>query len=241
MDRRERFYRRACNSEDLLCYEVRYKETDLFCCTKVDLKELIKERILYYRNQIEEYIRTNPEFECSLSPVEYDVLAPPIVKRMMQCSERIGVGPMATVAGAIAEHIGMDIGGLSDELIIENGGDIYLKTKKERIVLLYANDSPLSQKIALRIKPEDHPYGICTSSGTFGHSLSFGKADAVCVLAKSATFSDGLATYLGNLVKNKDSIPYAIEEARRFDEVIGVVIILGKYMGVWGDVELVKV
>lgn len=237
----ERFYRRISGANDLFCYEVKYKETDLFCCTKHDLTDFIKERILFYRNQIEEYIRVNPLFRDSLKPLRYDILAPLIVRRMLECSERIGVGPMATVAGAIAEHIGEDIREFSDEFIIENGGDIYLMTKRERIVLIYAKNSPLSQRIALKIKPENHPYGICTSSGTFGHSLSFGRADAVCVVTRSATLSDGLATYLGNLVKTKDFISDAIEVAQKFEDVLGVVIIVGKYMGVWGNIELVKV
>ncbi|MCX7857268.1 MAG: UPF0280 family protein [Deltaproteobacteria bacterium] len=237
----DRFYRRISSPPDLVCYEVKYKETDLYCCTKSDLAELIKDRILFYRNQIEQYIKTNPLFKETLTPLKYDVFAPLIVRHMMECSQRIGVGPMATVAGAIAEHVGEDIKDLSDEFIIENGGDIYLRTKKDRIVLLYAKDSPLSQRIALKIKANDQPYGICTSSGTFGHSLSFGKADAVCVITRSAAFSDGLATYLGNIVKTKDLIPHAIWVAKKFQEVIGVVIIMGKYMGVWGDIELVKI
>ncbi len=227
--------------EDLICYEVKYKETDLFCCTKEGLEDFVKERVLFYRNQIEEYIRLNPVFRESLVPLPYDNFAPPIVKQMLMCSEKIGVGPMATVAGAIAENVGEDLKDLSDEFIIENGGDIYLKTKRERYVSIYAKDSPLSLKIGLKIKPADHPYGICTSSGTFGHSLSFGKADAVCVVTRSATFSDGLATYIGNLVKSKDSIPAAIDSARKFDQLIGIVIIVGEYMGVWGKLELVRV
>ncbi|MCS7280124.1 MAG: UPF0280 family protein [Desulfobacterota bacterium] len=234
----ERFYRRISNPEDLVAYEVKYKESDLFCCTKTDLSAYIRERLIFYRNQIEKYIKHNPFFKDSLSPIAYDPLAPSIVKRMLECSQKIGVGPMASVAGAIAEYIGEDIHGLSDEFIIENGGDIYLRTKRERIVLIYAKDSPLSQRIGLKIKASDDPYGICTSSGTFGHSLSFGKADAVCIVTRSAAMSDGLATYIGNLVKTKDSIPYAIEVAKRFEEILGIVVIVGKHMGVWGDIEL---
>lgn len=237
----ERFYRGISRPEDMDCYEVKYGETDLFCCTKGDLRELIKEKTLFFRNQIEKYIQINPIFKESLMPLPPDPFAPKIVKKMLECSEKAKVGPMATVAGAIAEFIGQEIKEFSDEFIIENGGDIYLMTKKERVVAVYAKDSPLSLKIALKIKPNDSPYGICTSSGTFGHSLSFGRADAVCVVTNSATLSDGLATYLGNLVKSKEDIEYAIRYASLYDEIIGVVIIVGKHIGVWGKLELIKV
>lgn len=238
---KDRFYRNSCLPEDLTCYEVQYKETDLFCCTKGDLREIIMERILFYRNQLEEYIKLKPAFLHSLTPIDYDILAPEIVKSMLVNSLKIGVGPMATVAGAVAEFVGRDIEGLSEEFIIENGGDIYLKTKRERTVMVYAKDSPLSQKIGLKLRGGDRPLGICTSSGTFGHSLSFGKADAVCVVSGSSTFSDGLATYLGNMVKNPESIRSALDVAKSFDEVIGVLIIVGDHMGVFGDIEIVKI
>ncbi|MCX5808128.1 MAG: UPF0280 family protein, partial [Proteobacteria bacterium] len=129
----QRFYRGITKSHDLLCYEVKNKETDLLCCTKSDLKKFIEDRVFFYRHQLEEYIKCRPLFMDSLAPIEYDNFAPQIVKEMVSVSNTIGVGPMATVAGAIAEFVGRDIDPLSDEYIIENGGDIYLKTGKERV------------------------------------------------------------------------------------------------------------
>ncbi|MCX8021713.1 MAG: UPF0280 family protein [Syntrophorhabdaceae bacterium] len=237
----ERFYRRISKPKDLLSYEVRVKETDLLCCTEGDLKPLIEERVLFYRNQIEEYIKLRPDFKESLVPVCYDSLAPAIVRDMMGASSIIGVGPMATVAGAIAEYIGKDLEGHTGECIIENGGDIYLKTEKERTVLVYANDSPYSERIGIKIKGRKKPYGICTSSATVGPSLSFGKADAVCVIGDSALFVDGLASLVGNIVKDKDDIPDAIEAGRRYEGVIAILVIKGGHLGAWGDLEIVKV
>ena len=192
--REERTYRRVSRPANLLCYEIVYKETDLFCCTSVDLKSLIEERTLFYRNQLEGYIRLRPGFFGSLVPVAPDPVAPRIAGEMIEASARVGVGPMACVAGAIAEFIGRDINPLTEEYIIENGGDICLRTGRERTVVVYAGDSPYTGRIGIRVKAREQPFGICTSSATVGPSLSFGAADAVCVISSSALFSDGLAT-----------------------------------------------
>jgi uncharacterized protein len=237
----ERSYRRVTKPLDLTCYEVKIKETDLFCCTRGDVRGLIEERVLFYRNQLEEYIRHKPVFRDSLVPVEHDAFAPTMAREMIRVSTSLGIGPMATVAGAIAEFVGNDIAPLSEEYVIENGGDISLLTKRERVVLIYAKDSPFSGKLGIKIRPGDGPYGVCTSSGTVGPSLSFGRADAVCVVGKSALFADGLATRVGNVVRKKDDIPRAIEEGKVFPGVLGILIVLGDSIGAWGDLEIVKI
>jgi ApbE superfamily uncharacterized protein (UPF0280 family) len=237
----ERFYRGISRPQDLLCYEVSVKETDLFCCTGTDLRPFIEERVLFYRNQLEGYIKAKPLFKESLLPADFDPFAPRIVKEMIRASSSLGVGPMATVAGAIAEFIGNDIAALTDEYIVENGGDIFLKTARDRVVLIYAKDSPYSERVGIRLKGRETPYGICTSSATVGPSLSLGKADAVCVVGDSALFADGLATYVGNIVKKKEDIRIAIEKGKAFPKVSGILIILGEQMGAWGDLEIIKV
>jgi ApbE superfamily uncharacterized protein (UPF0280 family) len=237
----ERTYRNVSRPRDLVCYEVILKETDLFCCTSVDLKTVIEERVLFYRNQLEGYIGQRPEFVESLVPIAPDPLAPKIVKEMIEAAAAVGVGPMACVAGAVAEFVGRDIQTLSDEYIIENGGDIYLRTRHERKVVVYAKNSPYSDRIGIKVRPDDRAYGICTSSASVGPSLSLGRADAVCVVGRSSLFSDGLATRLGNLVNKEGDIPGALEDGRRFPDVTGILIILGRKLGVWGDLDLIKV
>jgi uncharacterized protein len=237
----ERLYRSISNPKDLLCYEVKLQETDLLCCTETDLSAFIAERILFYRHQLDTYIKERPEFRESLFSLHTDGFAPEIAREMIEASARVGVGPMATVAGAIAEYVGRDVGALTDEYIIENGGDIYLRTSRERVALIYAKDSPYSQKIGIKLKGREMPYGICTSSGTVGPSLSLGKADAVCIVGDSALFADGLATCVGNVVKKKSDIATAIEKGKTFPGVIGILIVLGDHLGVWGDLEIVKV
>lgn len=237
----ERFYRNITKPTDLLCYEVRFKETDLLCCTKTDLRRVIEDRVFFYRHQLEEYIQTRPVFKESLVPVEDDLFAPAIAREMISASARVGVGPMATVAGAIAEFLGRDVSSLTDEYIIENGGDISIRTLRERMILVYAKKSPFSERIAIRLKERDRPYGVCTSSATVGPSLSLGNADAVCIVADSALFADGLATCIGNSVKRKEDISMAVEIGKAFPQVIGILIIIGDNLGVWGDLEIIRV
>ena len=237
----ERTYRRVSRPQDLVCYEVVRKETDLFCCTSVDLEAFIEGRVLFYRNQLESYIRERPEFFKSLRPVPPDPLAPKIVKEMVEASAALGVGPMACVAGAVAEFIGRDIDPRSDEYIIENGGDIFLRTRRERIVLVYAEGFSLQR--------EDRPEIEGRGSGVRhmhlvrdrGSLVSFGRADAVCVIGRSSLFADGLATRLGNIVHKEEDIAAALEEGSTFPGVTAVLIILGKKLGAWGDVDLIKV
>ncbi len=236
----ERSYRRISKPEELNCYEVSCKETDLFCCTEGDLGPFIKERVFFYRNQIEQYILARPPFRESLVPLDEDRLAPVIVREMIAASAVVGVGPMATVAGAIAEFVGRDIAHLTGDFIIENGGDICLRTSVERTVQIFASSSPFSGQIGIRLKAAPHAYGVCTSSGTVGHSLSFGAADAVCVVGASSLFTDGLATYLGNIVKKKDDITAAVEKGKCFPGVTGILIILGESLGAWGDLDIVE-
>jgi len=237
----ERFYRRISKPAEFACYEIRYKETDLFCCTDGNLSPFIKERVLYYRNQLEEYIRARPSFQESLAPVDDDRFAPAIASEMIRASALVGVGPMATVAGAVAEFIGRDIMALTRDFIIENGGDIYLRASEKRTIQIHAGSSPFSGRIGLALEPSCEPRGVCTSSGTVGHSLSFGKADAVCVVGSSSLFADGLATSLGNSVKKKDDIAAAVEKGQRFPGVTGILIILGDQLGVWGDLDIVEI
>jgi ApbE superfamily uncharacterized protein (UPF0280 family) len=147
---------------------------------------------------------------------------------------------MAAVAGAVAQFVSKDLLPLSEELIVENGGDLYLVTSKERTIGIYAGSSPLSLKIGIRVGPEETPLGICTSSGTVGPSLSFGKADAICILSKSASLADAAATAVGNIVREKKDVEAGLEKAKEIAGILGAVIIVGNTVGAWGDLNLVR-
>ncbi len=236
----ERTYRDLVKTDDLIKFEVIVKETDLLVRAERDLSQETRESILKYRHQLETYIAMNPDFQQSLVPLPEDPYVPEIVKEMFRTSQRAGVGPMATVAGAMADLVSRDLLNLSQEVIVENGGDIYLASSKERIVGIYAGDSPLSLKIGILISPDDTPLGICTSSGTVGPSLSFGKANAVCILSKSSALADAAATAVGNVVKEKKDISLGLGRAREIEGVLGTLIIVEEKMGVWGKIRLTR-
>ncbi len=236
----KRTYRNLVKTDDLVQFQVMVKETDLLVRAERDLSKETRESVLTYRHQLETYIAMNPEFQKSLIPLPDDPYAPEIVREMIQASRLAHVGPMAAVAGAMAESVSKDLLKLSKEVIVENGGDIYLATSKERTIGIYAGDSPLSLKIGIVVSPEETPLGICTSSGTVGPSLSFGKADAVCILSKSSALADAAATALGNVVKEKKDIEAGLERGKEIAGVLGTLIIVEEKMGVWGNVKLIQ-
>lgn len=233
-----RTYRHWINSKDLISFNIVVKETDLYICASTNLKRKAYRLVLKYRDKLERYIGQHPSFLTSLEPFSVDENAPRIVKAMAESATRVGIGPMASVAGAIAEFVGNELLAFSPEIIVENGGDIYLKSSEKRIVGIYAGKSPLSGKIGLEINGEDTPLGICTSSGTVGHSLSYGKADAVIVLSKSATLADAAATAIGNLIKQPSDIPNGIEFAKGIEGLRGLLIIQDGNIGLWGEVKI---
>ncbi|MCK4368589.1 MAG: UPF0280 family protein [Dehalococcoidales bacterium] len=233
-----RTYRHWVKDKDLVSFNVVVKETDLYIRASTDLKRKAHRLVLKYRNLLERYIERHPSFLTSLEPVAIGDDAPRIVTEMAESARKVGIGPMASVAGAIAEFVGSQLLDSSPEIIVENGGDIYLKSLGGKLIGIYAGKSPLTGKISLEINGQDTPMGICTSSGTVGHSLSYGKADAVIVLSKSAALADAAATAIGNLIIQPDDIPSGIEFAQGIDGLNGVIIIQGDKMGLWGEVKI---
>ncbi|MDI7259037.1 MAG: UPF0280 family protein [Thermodesulfobacteriota bacterium] len=236
----KRTYRNLVKTDDLVQFEVIVRETDLLIRAERDLYRETRESVLKCRRQIETYIEMNPEFQRSLTPLKEDPYAPEIVQEMIRTSRLAHVGPMAAVAGAVAESVSKDLLLVSKEVIVENGGDIYLSTPRERVIGIYAGNSPLSLKIGIVIEPGKSPLGICTSSGTVGHSLSFGKADAVLVLSKSGALADAAATAIGNIVGEKQDIERGLGMGKEIEGVLGILIIVGEKMGVWGDIKLIR-
>ena len=234
-----RTYRARVDSGRLQAFELTVKETDLHVQARGDLRALTRETVLEQRGYLEGYIRRHPAFAATLTPWPLDEPAPNIVRDMIAAGRAAGVGPMAAVAGAVAERVGRRLLAHSDEVIVENGGDIFLRTTEPATIAVFAGDSPLSLRIGIRTGGGKDPIGVCTSSGTVGHSLSFGRADAVCVTSRSAALADAAATAVGNRVGSPRDIPAGIEFAKRIAGVLGVVIVVAEKMGVWGAGEVV--
>lgn len=235
-----RTYRHWIRDDELVSFTVVVRETDLFIRARSNLKQIALDSVIKCRAQIECYIETHPLFQTTFEPYPVEKNAPPLIKSMANAARTVGVGPMAAVAGAIAESVGRDLLLLSSEVIVENGGDIFTRIQQTRKIGIYAGKSPFTGKIALEISPADTPLGICTSSGTVGHSLSFGKADAVLVLSHDTALADAAATAIGNGIKTAADIDAALEQAKTIEGLTGTVIIKGDKIGLWGDIKLIS-
>ena len=233
-----RTYRHWVTDKELISFNVTVKETDLYIRASKNLKNKALKLVLKYRDTLERYIERHPSFLTSLEPLPDDDNAPRIVKTMLESARKAEVGPMASVAGAITEFVGTELLSFSPEIIVENGGDIFLKSLIKRTIGIYAGSSPLSGKIGLEIEADDTPLGICTSSGTVGHSLSYGKADAAVVISQSPTLADAAATAVGNIVVQPEDIQTAIEFAKSIEGLRGVLILKDDKMGLWGEVKV---
>lgn len=237
-----RKYRDLFCGKDLVFFNCMVKQTDLQVGANRLMEGEVRSAIVEYRKQIEDYVRANPEFLTSLSPVEAKAWAPAIVKRMCEAGALAAVGPMAAVAGAISEAVGRDMldNWYTREIIVENGGDIFMKTDCSRKIGIYAGLSPLSQTLAVEVRPDQTPLGICTSAGTVGHSLSFGRADAAVVLARDAALADAVATAVGNRTRSLDDLERAVTFALGIKGVVGAVVIAGEKVAAGGDIRLVE-
>jgi hypothetical protein len=237
----KRFYRKWHYPRELFSKNVVFRETDLqiFCDKPID-PDYVLSRIEKYRRQIELYICRDEKFLSSLKPLTVELTAPMIVREMAANSRKANVGPMAAVAGAIAKHVGADLlrrGART--VIVENGGDIFLKTERPVKVGLFAGRAKLLSRLKLKIKPQDTPLGICASSGTIGHSLSFGNADCAVIIAKNAALADAAATATANMVRDKKDLEAAVKFARSIKGIRGAVVILKNNLASWGEIEFV--
>lgn len=241
MNYQERAYRNYVKAENLVKFEVIEKETDLLILAESNLYDRAFAGVIKYRSDLEKYIASDPHFAKTFSPCAVRRGAPPIVKEMAAAAKKAKVGPMAAVAGAIAEFVGRDLLPFTGEIIVENGGDIFLKINQPRKVGIFAGSSPFSEKIALELEPREKAFSVCTSSGTVGHSFSFGKADAVVVISESAVLADAAATAIGNVVKEIADIDQGLKLAKRLKGLEGVLIIKDDQLGALGKIKIVPI
>lgn len=241
-----RSYRSMHAASDLKYFQVGLKETDLSIgvdkeCFDWGLVAICEQEIRKLRGSLESYINIHPEFQSSLAPLNLLPGAPALAVAMSQAAWQAGVGPMAAVAGAFAEYIGRKLKTMVNQVIVENGGDLYIDSLKPRLVSVFAGQSQFSQNIAIRVYPDESPLGVCTSSGTVGHSLSFGKADAVVIKAENAALADAVATGAANRIQNKEDFILAIEYVKNIPGVRGILAVKDDNLGAWGNIEIVPI
>jgi len=217
-------------------------------CFQMAMERCVERELVRLRKVLLDYSMKDPRFFSSLDPLR--IISPhggdsisgnqeaPEILMMLSCGQETGTGPMAAVAGLFAEQVGRRImeqyGEM--ELVVENGGDLYLRNEDELVSVIHAGKSDLSDKMAFVIPPGE--WGICTSSGTMGHSYSKGRADAVTVIAHSAPLADSWATAIANQVKSPDDIERVLESVAPEDKIIAIAIIAENQVGIRGGLEV---
>ena len=225
-------------------FEVSIAESDLWIsCSATGLRETAYESLLRQRRGLESFLERFPEWGESLVPLRPEAfpLAPPLAREMMQASAVAGVGPMAAVAGAVAEAVGCDLLRQADWVVVENGGDIFLAGRRCYRLAIFAGPSPLSGRLGIELTAaESLTCGVCTSSASVGHSLSLGRADAVTVVAENSALADAVATAIGNLIHERKDLAGAVQKALELPGVTGAVAVLGAELAAGGDLELIE-
>ncbi|UCC97087.1 MAG: UPF0280 family protein [Phycisphaerales bacterium] len=210
------------------------------CC---DAFDAVTAEIVHRRRMLEDYIALHPEFGRSFEPMNLLDNAPPIAQHMAHAARLVGVGPMAAVAGAMAQcaaEAGLEAG--AKEVIVDNGGDIYLNTTKSVIIGLNSGGAGLADRLAFSLGPDDTPLAICSSSGRMGHSTSLGQCDLATVVSKDAALADAAATRAANLVKTASDVDAALEQIAAIEGIDGVMIVKDARVGLAGQLPpLVKI
>ena len=244
-----RGYRERCAPRDgEHGFQLVIGETDLRVTAVSPLPEGFKDalaaRVRTLRGELEAWIVLHPEFRHSLVPVPLSCSAPPpeIVRRMTEASAIAGVGPFAAVAGTIAQMAAESLVDRSPDLIIENGGDIFMYSRRDRVVGLLP-DPESGVLIGLNVAASACPLALCASSATIGHSLSFGQGELVLVRSPDGALADALATALYNRLQGPGDVKAVVGYARRFVKhgLTGIFAQCGGAIGVWGDMELTAV
>jgi len=247
-----RSYRHTCALRpDELTFQVLVAETDVRITlakssthTPDDLVSIAREEIQKQRAFLQMWCTLYPAFQHSLVPVPLppNVDAPDIVRQMSDAAALVGVGPFAAVAGALAFCIATQLHRVSQECLVENGGDTYLYGSKDRVVALLA-DPTNNAHMGLLIEGNSLPTSICASSATIGHSLSFGVGELAVVRARNAALADAFATDCGNRLLDASSINAVIERAKRFQEhgIDGVFLQCAGQIGIWGVMPLTAI
>ena len=244
-----RAYRERCTPRDgEAVFQVAVRESDLrvTCCAEAlpHLPGRVRDHLLALRAELEGWIARYPAFRASLVPVPLpaNVPAPPLVRAMTRAAARAGVGPFAAVAGAIAQATALAMLPHSPELLVENGGDICLCSRQDRVVgLLPHPDEGVTVGLLVAGTPEATPVCLCASSATIGHSLSFGRGELAVVRAADGALADALATAFGNALKHPDDVKRLLKKARRVTGLDGIFLQCGEAIGLWGRMELTAV
>jgi uncharacterized protein len=232
-------YRKVVTAKSSYRWLVSYRHSDIFISCDKDIVDRLRLPLEEVYSELDNFIKENPVFLKNLLPLEPQSYYPETVSKMCSISGKFNVGPMAAVAGTVNDCLAKNLLKHCSSLVIENGGDLFVKSGSDVTINLYLENPYFNNSISIRVKGVDTPCGICSSSGTFGHSYSMGKCDLATIIASSSAAADAAATAAANSVKNQDDIQPAIDYFRTFEDISGILLIKDKKIGMWGKFELV--
>lgn len=230
---------RASRHNELVSFQLVVEETDLWVAAREDLGAPMADHVRFLRGQIKSYAAVHPEFLTSLEPLDAEARAPEIIRRMCTAGQKTGVGPMAAVAGTMAQMLAERFRDSSADLIVENGGDTYLFSTRDRhIGILNMPDQKV--RLCVPVAAREFPCSFCASSARIGHSLSFGKADLVVVRSADASLADAAATALANALTSAEAMDAVLAKAQSWEPLglDGVFTQCEGKIGVWGKMQL---
>jgi len=245
MDYTERSYRSRFSDDGRRWFCVKFLESDLWIGVdsgsyRASMEDKVYAFLVDLRRQMDAYLLMDPQYKAALKPYDAGLEAPVILKEMSRISHKTGIGPMSAVAGAVAlrvaDFLKEKFG--AEEVIVENGGDIYAKATSDMDISVFAGQSPLSEKVGLHIPAAAFPCGICTSSGTVGPSLSLGRADAMMIVCQDVLLADSYATAIANRIKTVNDLQPVIEQIQNIPEILGALAVKDDKLAVCGLYEL---
>lgn len=230
---------RASQQPDLVSFQIVIEETDLWVAARQDLSAPMADLVRRLRGQIRSYADVHPDFITTLVPMKPADKAPEIVRRMCCAGGLVGVGPMAAVAGTVAQMVAEEFNGISPDLLIENGGDTYLFSTCDRHIGILSVPGE-DMRLCVPVRADEFPCSFCASSATIGHSLSFGKADLVVTRSRDASLADAAATALANALTGAQAMDAVLARAEAWKDcgLDGVFTQCEGRVGVWGKMEL---
>ena len=192
--------------------------------------------ILRTREDVQRQISTDPFFLTTFEPYDCDCVTSDTIQRMCDASRAVGVGPMATVAGTIAQA-GLEamVAAGCKHGWIDNGGDVALLIDRPVTIEIFC-EPRAHRAFALRIDPLGEVLGVCASSGRVGHSISLGESDVAVAVADSAVLADAMATALGNNVRSDTSLDRCFNPFKHVKGFGGGLVMLDGDVGMWGNI-----
>ena len=247
-----RDYRRTVDAASgETAFQVVVEQTDLWVVARQDkaadtaepMAEAMGRFLRGLRGPLKAHMELHPEFAVSLTPVPVPSRATPtpaLVRAMAEAARTCGVGPMAAVAGAIAQAVADAFRDRSPDILVENGGDCFMHSTRDRVAALLA-DPQGGASLGLALKAAEFPLALCASSATIGHSLSLGHGELVVVKADTGALADAAATALCNILQTPDDLTRVTDAAASLKRrgLRGVFAQHGGKLAAWGEMELV--